>query len=118
MFPVSDSCASDPPPQEGDPLQREERAEGVVQLSFSHEANGEEEEEAPGSLHSPMASVSEVAESIAILSDVDLRGSEPPASVISEVMSEAGSAVQAVSPGNAFGEASSLPIVTLCVHIH
>ncbi|KAL3131608.1 hypothetical protein ABBQ38_007905 [Trebouxia sp. C0009 RCD-2024] len=102
MLLVSDSCASDTPPKEGAPMHREQRGEGAVQLSFSHEAHKKEEQEACGSLHSPADSVSEVAESIAILSQAGLSGSVSPVSVISEVISEAGSAVQAVSPVNAF----------------
>lgn len=118
MLLVSDSCASDTPPKEGAPMHREQRGEGAVQLSFSHEAHKKEEQEACGSLHSPADSVSEVAESIAILSQAGLSGSVSPVSVISEVISEAGSAVQAVSPVNAFGECSSLTVLSLCVPVH
>lgn len=95
--------SNDHPLDQGTPLHRGQRAEGASQLSSSPEGKTKEAE-VPSSPQLPVDSASEVAESIALLSDVDLQGFDSPASVISEVVSEAGSAVQAASPAHASGE--------------
>ena len=97
------SCAPAPDVllQQGGQLQGQPSSEGAFQLSSErqtcHEVEGKEAE-AAGNLQSPFDSASDVAESPLLGSVLNRHGSSSAASVISEVMSEADGAVQAVSP--------------------
>ena len=84
-----------------------QRAKDAFQTEFERQAGHEVEgkkSEAAGSLQSPCDSASEVAESLLLSYDLERHGSSSAASVISEVVPEAGGDVQAISAADASGE--------------